>query len=209
VVGQSSGLGCTYQLPVTAYKSRMAFKRTTKIYDEAMLYEYAIGALGRKMRTVAELKRLMRERVQTQYDGQLLVEVVIAKLKEQKYLNDTNYAESYSRFRKENEKLGRQRVVQDLRAKGVHGDIIEKTVGAAYQDVNEEQLAREYLQRKRIRKPATQRDAAKVFRNLMRAGFASRVIFRILKMWDVDDETISALESEAEETPDPGRGTIP
>ena len=72
--------------------------------------------------------------------------MVIAKLKEQKYLNDTNYAESYSRFRKENEKFGRQRVVQDLKAKGVHGDIIEKTVSAAYQDVNEEQLAREYLQ---------------------------------------------------------------
>ena len=183
----------------------MAFKRTQKIYDEAMLYEYAIGALGRKMRTVAELKRLMRERVKHQEEvGQLLVEVVIAKLKEQKYLNDTNYAESYSRFRKENEKFGRQRVVQDLKAKGVHGDIIEKTVGAAYQDVNEEQLAREYLQRKRIRKPATQRDAANVFRSLVRAGFASRVIFRILKMWDVDDETISALESEAVE-PGPER----
>jgi regulatory protein len=177
----------------------MAFKRTEKIYDEAMLYEYAVGALARKMRTVAELKRLMRERVKTQYDGQLLVEVVVAKLKEQKYLNDTNYAESYSRFRKENEKFGRLRVVQDLKAKGVHGDIIEKTVGAAYQDIDEEQLAREYLRRKRIGKPVTQRDAAKVFRNLMRAGFASRVIFRILKTWDVDDETISALESEAVE----------
>jgi regulatory protein len=177
----------------------MAFKRTEKIYDEAMLYEYAVGALGRKMRTVAELKRLMRERVKTQYDGQLLVEVVVAKLKEQKYLNDTNYAESYSRFRKENEKFGRMRVVQDLKAKGVHGDIIDKTVGAAYQDVDEEQLAREYLQRKRLAKPATQRDAAKVFRSLMRAGFASRVIFRILKTWNVDDETISALESEAVE----------
>ena len=136
----------------------MAFQRTQKIYDEEMLYEYAVGALGRKMRTVAELKRLMRERVKQQGEiGQLLVEVVVAKLKEQKYLNDTNYAESYSRFRKENEKFGRQRVVQDLKAKGVHGDIIEKTVGAAYQDVNEEQLAREYLQRKRIRKPATQK----------------------------------------------------
>jgi len=179
----------------------MAFKRTQKIYDEGMLYEYAVGALGRKMRTVAELKRLMRERVKHQEEvGQLLVEVVIAKLKEQKYLNDTNYAESYSRFRKENEKFGRQRVVQDLKAKGVHGDIIEKTVGAAYQDVDEEQLAREYLQRKRIRKPETQRDAAKVFRALVRAGFASRVIFRILKTWDVDDETITALESEAVET---------
>ncbi len=178
----------------------MAFKRTQKDYDEAMLYEYAIGALGRKMRTVAELKRLMRERVRHQEEiGQLLVEVVIAKLKEQKYLNDTNYAESYSRFRKENEKFGRMRVVQDLKAKGVHGDIIEKTVGAAYQDVNEEQLAREFLQRKRIKKPSDQKQAAKVFRTLMRAGFASRVIFRILKMWEVDDETISALESEAVE----------
>ena len=59
----------------------MAFKRTQKMYDEAMLYEYAIGALGRKMRTVAELKRLMRERVKHQEEiGQLLVEVVIAKL---------------------------------------------------------------------------------------------------------------------------------
>ncbi len=184
----------------------MAFKRTQKIYDEEMLYEYALGALGRKMRTVAELKRLMRERVKHQEEiGQLLVEVVVAKLKEQKYLNDTTYAESYSRFRKENEKFGRQRVVQDLKAKGVHGDIIEKTVGAAYQDVNEEQLAREFLARKRIRKPATQKDAAKVFRTLVRAGFASKVIFRILKMWDVDEATITALEGEAVETPERNR----
>jgi regulatory protein len=184
------------------YNLAMPFKRAPKIYDEAMLYQYAVGALGRKMRTVAELKRLMREKVRHQEEeGQLLVEVVIAKLKEQKYLNDTNYAESYSRFRRENEKFGRMRVVQDLKAKGVHGEIIEKTVGVAYQDVNEEQLAREYLQRKRIAKPATQKDAAKVFRVLVRAGFTSRVIFRILKCWDVDDDTITALEGEAVETP--------
>src|SRR6516164_11515989 len=137
----------------------MPFKRTPKVYDEPKLYEYAVGALGRKMRTVAELKRLMREKVRQQgEEGQLLVEIVIAKLKKQKYLNDTTYAESYSRFRRENEKFGRMRVVQDLKVKGVHGDIIDKTVGDAYQDVNEEKLAREYLQRKRIKKPATQKD---------------------------------------------------
>jgi regulatory protein len=185
------------------YNLAMPFKRAPKIYDEAMLYEYAVAALARKMRTVAELKRLMREKVRHQQEeGQLLVEVVIAKLKEQKYLNDTTYAESYSRFRRENEKLGRMRVVQDLKAKGVHGDIIDKTVGAAYEDVNEEKLAREYLQRKRIGKPATQHAAAKVFRSLVRAGFTSRVIFRILKTWDVDEETITALEGEAVETPE-------
>ncbi len=177
----------------------MPFKRTHKIYDEQMLYDYAIGALGRRMRTVAELKRLMRDRVREQPHAELLVDVVIARLKEQKYLNDTNYAESYSRYRKENEKFGRRRVVQDLKTKGVHPDIIDKTIDAAYAGVNEEQLARQYLHRKRLKKPepADQKQAAKVFRNLMRAGFSTRTIFRILKQWDVNDETLCALEAES------------
>jgi regulatory protein len=175
----------------------MPFKRTAKTYDEESLYEYAVGALGRQMRTVAEIKRLMRRRVGDQPHGDLLVEVVVARLKEQRYLNDTSYAESYSRFRKENEKFGRLRVIQDLKIKGVHPEIIEKVVPAAYNDVNEEQLAREFLRRKRIAKPDGQKQAARVFRTLLRAGFASRIIFRILKLWDVDDETIAALEEES------------
>jgi len=185
----------------------MPFKRSNKIYDEQMLYEYAIGALGRRMRTVAELKRLMRDRVREQPHAELLVDVVIAHLKEQKYLNDTSYAESYISFRKENEKFGRRRVVQDLKSKGVHADIIDKTVDAAYGEVDEEQLARQYLKRKRLQKPADQKQAAKVFRNLMRAGFSKQTIFRILKQWEIDDETIAALETEAteaESTREPG-----
>ncbi len=174
----------------------MPFKRSAKIYDEEALYEYAIGALGRQMRTVAEIKRLMRNRVNTQPEGELLVEMVVIRLKAQRYLNDTNYAESYSRFRKENEKFGRLRVVQDLKIKGVHNDIIDSVVGAAYDNVNEEQLAREFLRRKRVVKPEGQKQAARIFRMMTRAGFPSRIIFRILKTWDVDDETISALETE-------------
>jgi regulatory protein len=172
----------------------MPFQRSPRIYDEEALYEYAIGALGRQMRTVAEMKRLMRNRVKTQPEGDLLVEMVVIRLKAQHYLNDTNYAESYSRFRKENEKFGRMRVVQDLKIKGVHNDIIDSVVGAAYDGVNEEQLARAFLQRKRVSKPADQKQAARIFRMMTRAGFSSRIIFGILKTWDVDDETISALE---------------
>jgi regulatory protein len=174
----------------------MSFKRAQREYDEKSLYEYAVGALGRQMRTVAEIKRLMRRRVGDQPHGELLVEVVVARLKMHRYLNDTSYAESYTRFRKENEKFGRMRIVQDLKAKGVHADIIESTVSAAYGNVNEEHLAREFLRRKRIVKPENQKQAARVYRALVRAGFASRVIFRILKKWDVDEETLSALEGE-------------
>jgi regulatory protein len=174
----------------------MPFKRAQKTYDEESLYEYAIGALARQMRTVAEIKRLMRRRVGGQPHEELLVDVVVARLKLHHYLNDTSYAESYARFRKENEKFGRMRVVQDLKVKGVHGDIIDNVVGAAYRDVNEERLAREFLQRKRITKPGGQKQAARVFRMLVRAGFRTGVILRILKKWDVDDETLTALESE-------------
>jgi regulatory protein len=181
----------------------MPFKRPRKTYDGESLYEYAVGALARQMRTVAEIKRLMRNRVKDQEHGELLVEMVVARLKEQKYLNDTSYAENYSRFRKENQKFGRLRVIQDLKIKGVHGDIIDSVVGAAYGDVNEEKLAREFLQRKRMVKPEGQKQAAGVFRTMMRAGFSSRVIFRILKKWDVDEETLSALESEAVEAQGP------
>ena len=33
-------------------------------YSEDELYEYAVGALARRMRTVAELKRCMRARIE-------------------------------------------------------------------------------------------------------------------------------------------------
>jgi len=175
-------------------------KRAEKTYDEQSLYEYAVGALGRKMRTVAELKRLMRTRVMRQPNGDDLIETVVRRLKDQRYLNDTSYAATYSSYRQQNEKFGRIRVVQDLKAKGVHGDVIDKAVTAAYSGVSEEKLAREFLQRKRLRKPEDQKQAARIFRTMARAGFTTRTITSILRKWDVDDETVSLLEQERDET---------
>jgi len=168
-----------------------------KTYDQAALYEYAVGALARKMRSVAELKRLLRQRLPEGDKSEALVEAVIARLKEQRYLNDSAYAAAYSSYRRENEKFGRLRVVTDLKARGVHADVITRAVAAAYAGADEEKLAREYLRRKRVTKPATAKDAARIFRSLMRAGYASRTIIRILKQWDVEDEVLTALESEA------------
>lgn len=162
------------------------------------LYDYAVASLARKMRTVAELKRLLRARASHDDDGTLAVEAVIAKLKEQKYLNDTRYAAAYSQYRLSNEKFGRRRVISDLKAKGVHGEVIERAVGSAYDDINEEKLARQFLDRKRLHKPQNERESARVFRMLLRAGFSTSTIFKVLKRWDIDEEVLSALESETE-----------
>ncbi len=176
----------------------MAFGRSRKIFTEEELYEYAVSALARRMRSVAEMKRLLRNKVEADTElGKTLVELIVVRLKDHGYLNDANYAAAYSSFRRDNEKFGRRRVVTDLKARGVHGDVIEKAVSAAYDDVDDEKQARDYLRRKRLGKPADQKQAARIFRQLLRAGFRSKTIFTILKKWDVDDETLTALESEA------------
>jgi len=178
----------------------MAFGRPKQVFTEEELYDYAVGALARRMRSVAELKRLLRNKVEADTEiGQTLVELITVRLKDQGYLNDARYAAAYSSFRRDNEKFGRRRVVTDLKAKGVHGEVIEKAVSAAYEEVNEEKLARDYLRRKRLQKPADQKQAARIFRQLMRAGFQLKTIFAILKKWDVDDETLTALENESPE----------
>jgi regulatory protein len=175
----------------------MAFGVVRKVFTEEELYEYAVGALARRMRSVAELKRLLRNKVEANTElGQTLVELIIVRLKNQGYLNDAKYAAAYSSFRRDNEKFGRLRVVTDLKAKGVHDDVIEKAVSTAYEEVNDEKLARDFLRRKRLKKPADQKQAVRIFRQLMRAGFQSRTIFAILKKWVVDDETLTTLEKD-------------
>ncbi len=177
----------------------MVFARGRKLDSEVELYEYAVGALGRRMRTVAELKRLLRNRVDADTEiGKTLVELVVRRLKDQGYLNDAKYAAAYSAFRRVNEKYGRRRIITDLKTKGVVGEVLEKAVNESFAEVDEEKQAREYLHRKRLKKPADQKQAARVFRQLMRAGFGSKTIFKILRNWDVDDETLTALEGELE-----------
>src|SRR2546426_10788326 len=178
----------------------MGFRSSKKIYSEEDLYTYAIGALGRRMRSTAELKRLLRQRVEADTEhGQTLVELIIRRLKDSGYLNDAKYAAAYSSFRRDNEKFGRMRVITDLKIKGVHGEVIDKAVSSVYEDVNEEKQAREYLRRKRLQKPKDRKQAARIFRQLSRAGFTGKTIFTILKKWDVDEETLGALEGETQD----------
>jgi len=178
----------------------MSFPRPKKrMYSEDELYEYAVGALARRMRTVAELKRLMRARVEesaSEY-GQTLIELVIRRLKDQGYLNDSQYAAAYTSMRRDNQKFGRMRVITELKTRGVHGDVIAKAIESVYEGVSEERQARDYLRKKRMKKPKDQKETARIFRQLARAGFGTKTIVTILKKWDVDLETLSALESES------------
>ncbi len=178
-------------------------KKKPEPLDEAALLEYAINALGRRMRTVAELTRLMRARVEPGESGQTKIHAVLARLKEYGYLNDADYAANYTKLRQENASLGKRRVRQDLAVKGVHSEIITTTLDAAYENVNEEALARRHLERKGVKKPTNEKEAARVMRMLVRAGFAGSIIYSVLKKWNVSEENLAGIE-QADDDPSDG-----
>jgi regulatory protein len=163
--------------------------------NEAGLYQYAVKALGRQMRTEVELRRLMTARAEQGESGKAAVSSAIARLKEHGYLDDRAFAETYARLRQENEKLGARRVQQDLQRKGIRTDLVKETVDARYGETNEERLAREYLERKRIRKPANEKETARVMRRLVAAGFSTGTIYKVMRKWDVLEEELAALEN--------------
>jgi len=168
--------------------------------NEAGLHEYAVRSLGRTMRTEADLRRLMHARVEPSENGEAAIDAAIAKLKEYGYLDDVAFAETYARLRHENEKLGERNVRQKLTQKGVPEQIVKDTLEARYSNVDEEALARQHLERKRIRKPENEKETARVMRRLVAAGFSTGVIYKILRQWNVPDESLAALDNLGDQT---------
>jgi regulatory protein len=169
--------------------------RPRAFLNEAGLFDYAVKALGRAMRSEAELRRLMKTRVEPGEAGEALIAAVLARLHEYKYLDDAAFAETYARLRLENEKLGQRSVRQKLLLKGIDSELVTATLEARYGKINEETLAREHLERKRIRKPQNEKETARVMRRLVAAGFSTGVICKILRQWDVSDEVLTALDN--------------
>jgi regulatory protein len=151
------------------------------------------------MRTQAELRRQLQLRAEHGDRGEAVINSVMARLKDNGYLNDAAYAETYARLRQENEKLGQRRVRNDMRQKGLAASLVDKTLNERYGNTNEETLARQYLSQKRIAKPESPKDTARVMRRLVAAGFSTGVIYKILREWDVPDDTLAALDNLASE----------
>jgi regulatory protein len=165
---------------------------------EPALFEYAVGALARRMRTVRDLRRLMKTRAVAGTEGEAAMDAVVARLKELNYLSDTRFAADYTRLRKENEKFGRRRVQQDLSSKGVPNELAQSALATAYEGVDEVALARQYCERKRMKQPTNEKETARILGRLMRAGFSSSAIFKVLRTWGIELEAVD-LEEPAED----------
>ena len=182
----------------------MAFARPKRRepVGEAELFEYAVGSLARRMRTVRDLRRLMRMRAEEGEAGERAMDAVVARLQELKYLSDERFAADYTRLRKEGQSFGRRRVQQDLAARGIEKQLAAETLERAYAETDEVELALAFCERKRMQPPGSEKETARIMGRLMRAGFSSNAIWKLLRGWKVPIEEAD-VEAPDGEGPEP------
>jgi regulatory protein len=158
----------------------------------AALYDYAVAALARRSLTVAELRKRLERRAARPED----VDEAIHRLRELGYLDDAQLAESYARFRRDYEGLGRLRILRDLERRGVARKVAEKTVRQTFRDTDELALVRQQI-RKRLGSRAVpvddRKQLAALFRALLRAGFPSAKIVEGLQEISSDTDWLEAF----------------
>jgi len=179
---------------------------TPKPLAAAALYEYAVAALARRSLTVAELRRRLERRAARAQD----VQEVVHRLREVGYLDDAQLAESYARFRRDYEGLGRLRILRDLEHRGVERKLAEKSVRQTSHEADEIELVRAQIRRRlgsRAGDPRVndRKQLASLFRALLRAGFSSAKIVEGLQEISSDTdwlETFAEHHSDQDEVVD-------
>ena len=172
--------------------------RAPKHLAEEELYWHAVKQLAVRARSVAELRRLLERRALSRQD----VPRVLGRLKKRGYLNDERFAENFAAARLENQRLGRVRVVHDLRLRLVAPEVAQRAVRTAYEGVDEVRLLRQHLAR-RLRTggpPQNPQRVASLYRALRRAGFAhGAILAELQRLQQADPELLEHLEEETEE----------
>ena len=146
---------------------------------EAELYDVALRALMRRAHSVQEMKRKLERRS----ENKLLVQVVMARLKESGLIDDARYAKQFARQRTESRKQGKFRVARDLRARGIPDRHIAEALEETAKTSDEGEMVRARIERKlrSYRGEIDERKMASIYGSLLRAGFSADVVRRELK----------------------------
>ena len=181
----------------------MPFARSSKsrkppeLLDIERLLAYSARVLTTRAQTTSELRQKLTRRAAQRGD----VDEVIRRLKENGYLNDQRFAESFANWRKENDGVGKIKVVRDLMARRVAPELAKKTAEAAYSNTDETALIEQFLARKFRGKDLgvllrEEKSLASAFRRLRTAGFSAGSSIRVLKRYAAEAERLEEIGEE-------------
>jgi regulatory protein len=169
--------------------------RTVKPLDADALMAYAARTLAGRAQTSSELREKLKRRAAQRED----VEVVIGRLKDAGYLNDQRFAESFAAWRRDNDGLGKTRVLRDLMARRVAPALAAKTADAAFKGADEIAMIEKFLERKYRGRNlgellAEEKHLASAYRKLRGAGFSVGNSIRVLKRFAAEADRLEEME---------------
>jgi regulatory protein len=111
------------------------------------------------------------------------IKQVLTRLKELKYLDDTQFAKDFIESRNELKPKGQYMLKRELRTKGLHPDLAERVVEET--DINEEANAIKALKKKmrQLEKEPPRKQKEKAMRFLASRGFNIQAIYKALAFW--------------------------
>ena len=170
------------------------FSKPRQLETESDLYDVAVRALMRRAHSVHEMKKKLERRS----DNKLLVQLVMARLKENGMIDDARYAKQFARQRTESRKQGRFRIARDLRGRGIPDRHIEAALAEAAQNTDEAAMVRQRVERKlrSFRGEIDEKKLASIYGSLLRAGFSADLVRRELKAVTREEVPDSGAESE-------------
>lgn len=135
----------------------------------------AVKLLAAKPRSIGELRERLLEKLWTDDE---IVEGVIEKLKEYKYLDDEQFARDLALSKLRQKPQGKRRLQQAMSQKKLDKDTLEIAILKAFEKLPEGKLIETAIE-KRLRlkgNPESRADLKKFYDHLMRQGFAYGLI---------------------------------
>jgi regulatory protein len=150
-----------------------------KLTTEEALYAAALRALMRRAYSVFEMRTYLERRS----EDATLARHVLARIRQEKFLDDARYALEFARTHARTRRQGRYRIARELRARGVPDRYIESAIEQTFTETDETALVKKVIERRlrAIRGPLDQKKLASLYRMLQRSGFDSQLIHRELR----------------------------
>lgn len=135
----------------------------------------AVRLLAAKPRSIRELRERLLEK---EWTNSAIVDEILEKLKEYKYVDDEQFAKSFASSKLRQKPVGKRRLKESLSQKKLEKETVEKAIEKVYEATPEDEVI-EIAIKKRLRqkgKPETREDSKKFYDYLMRQGFSYDLI---------------------------------
>ena len=135
----------------------------------------AVNLLAAKPHSVRELRDRLLEKMWTNDE---IVDAVIDKLKDYKYLDDEQYARDLAVSKLRQKPQGKRRLQQTMSQKKLDKETVDAAITEAFEKLPEDKLIDQAIaKRLRIKgKPGTREETKKFYDHLMRQGFGFDLI---------------------------------